>query len=43
MSSMTSIFNITLSSLGTQAQAIARMQEQASTGSRLIRPSDDPG
>ena len=43
MSGLGSIFDITLSALRTQQRNLERLQEQASSGQRILRPSDDPG
>lgn len=43
MSSLSSIFNVALASLSTQGQTMARLQEEAASGERVIRASDDPG
>lgn len=42
MSAWGAIYNNTSSALRTHAGMLARLQEQAASGSRVIRPSDDP-
>jgi flagellar hook-associated protein 3 len=42
MSSWATIFNNTNAAMRIQSTALARLQEQMSTGARVIRPSDDP-
>ncbi|MCD6364948.1 MAG: hypothetical protein J7M14_03650 [Planctomycetes bacterium] len=43
MSGWGSIYNNTTSAIGRQSQILADLQEQASSGNRVIRTSDDPG
>ncbi len=43
MSGWGSIYNNTQASLRSQLQNLVRLQEQVATGSRILRPSDDPG
>ncbi|MHC4716277.1 MAG: flagellin N-terminal helical domain-containing protein, partial [Planctomycetota bacterium] len=42
MANWGAIYNTTLSALRVHSAAMARLQEQASSGARVIRPSDDP-
>ena len=42
MSGWGAIYNNTRYSISTLSEALARLQEQASTGSRIVRASDDP-
>ena len=42
MANWGTIYNTTLSALRQHSETIARLQEQGSSGARILRPSDDP-